>query len=184
MLSAGMTMNVAATNIGCFTHAIRQAKGQTKDCPCEVRASRRVAKTAIFGTPTCAIASKLPKLLPLTHMVHITTVYLPKLCVIACTRVDNVHVVQMLVVCWRDVTEPIVLIGHVHTNSDLDINEIAFFSLTSRGLPFMKVMAGFEYTVGAINVMQTVAYLKEIVLGVGVLSWSGRVLHMALSMGI
>ena len=39
------------------------------------------------------------------------------------------------------------LTGHVHTNAGLDNNGIAFFSLTSRGLPFIEVMAGFEYTV-------------------------------------
>ena len=53
-----------------------------------VRGSRSEAKTAIFGTPTCTIASKLPQLQLLTPMVHITTVYLPKLCVIARARVD------------------------------------------------------------------------------------------------
>ena len=39
----------------------------------DVCSSRHVAKTAIFGTPTCAIASKLPQLLLLTPMVCITT---------------------------------------------------------------------------------------------------------------
>ena len=39
--------------------------------------SRRLAKTAIFGTPTRAFASKLPQLVLLPPMVHITTVYLP-----------------------------------------------------------------------------------------------------------
>ena len=57
--------------------------------------------------------------------------------------------------------------GHVYTNTGLDNNEIAFFSLTSRGLPLMGVMAGFEYTVGEINVLPTVAYLNKIILGVG-----------------
>ena len=40
-------------------------------------------------------------------------------------------------------------------------------------------MAGFEYTVGEMKVMPTVAYLNEIVFGVGVLSWFGWALHMA-----
>ena len=51
-----------------------------------------------------------------------------------------------------------------------------------RGLPVIEVMAGFEYIVGEINVMPTSAYLNEIVLGVGVLSWSWRVLHMAFAL--
>ena len=40
-------------------------------------------------------------------------------------------------------------------------------------------MAGFEYTVREMNVMLTFAYLNEIVLGVGILSWSRWALHMA-----
>ena len=56
------------------------------------------------------------------------------------------------------------------------------FSLTSRGLPFIEVMAGFENTVGEINVMPTVADLNEIVLVVGFLFWSGRALHMAFAL--
>ena len=65
-----MTMNAAATNIGRSTRAIRhlrqlfQATGRMKiDHVVDVRTSRRMAKTALFGTPTCAIASKLPQLL-------------------------------------------------------------------------------------------------------------------------
>ena len=92
MLNAGMKMNADAMNIGCSTRAIRhirqrfQAIGRTEDRPRSGR-PRFPAKTAIFETPTRAIASKLPQLLLLTPMVHITTVYLPKLCAIACTRV-------------------------------------------------------------------------------------------------
>ena len=70
----------------------------------DVRPSRHVAKTAIFGTPTCAIASKLQQLLLLTPMIHITDVYLPRLCAIACGRVGLMHVVHVLVVFWGDVT--------------------------------------------------------------------------------
>ena len=44
------------------------------------------------------------------------------------------------------------------------------------------MMAGFGYTIGEIKVMPTVAYLNEIVLALGVLSWSGQVLHMAFSL--
>ena len=36
-----------------------------------------------------------------------------------------------------------------------------------RGLPVIEVMAGFEYIVGEMNVMPTIAYLNEIVLGGG-----------------
>ena len=70
------------------------------------------------------------------------------------------------------------LIGHVDANDGLDNNEIVFFSLTRRGLPFIDVMAEFEYTVGEMNVMPTGAYLNDIVLGVEFLSWLGRALHM------
>ena len=83
MLNAGMTMNAVAMNIGCSTRAIRhlrqrfQATERTEDRPRSRRP--RVTKTAIFGTPTCAIAFKLPQLLMLTPTVHLTTVYLPKL---------------------------------------------------------------------------------------------------------
>ena len=52
--------------------------------------------------------------------------------------------------------------ARVHTNAGLDNSGIAFFSLTSRGLPFIEVMAAFEYTVGEMKVMPTVAYLNEI----------------------
>ena len=75
MLDAGMTMNAVAMNIGCSTRAVRhlrqrfQATGKI-DHVVDVRASRRVAKTAIFGTPTRAVASKLPQLLLLTPMVQ------------------------------------------------------------------------------------------------------------------
>ena len=48
----------------------------------DVRASRRLAKTAIFGTPTCAIASKLPQLILLTPLVH----KLPKLYIFPTVR--------------------------------------------------------------------------------------------------
>ena len=46
--------------------------------------------------------------------------------------------------------------------------------LTCLGLPFIEVMAEFEYTVGEMDVMPTVAYLNEIVFGVGgsVLIWA------------
>ena len=52
------------------------------------------------------------------------------------------------------------LIGHVHINAGIYNNGIALFSLISRGLPFIEVMAGLEYTVQEM----TVAYLNEIVL--------------------
>ena len=74
------------------------------------------------------------------------------------------------------------LIGHIHTNAGLDNNGIVFFTLKSQGLPFIKVMAGLEYTVWEMNVMPTVAYLNKIVLGVGVLSWYGRASHMAFAL--
>ena len=150
-------MNVVAMNIGCsidtLGNVLKQQGLWKIDHVVDVCASRRVVQTAIFGTPTCAIASKLPQLLLLTPMVHITTVYLPKLCAIA-------------------------NFGHVHTNAGLDN---VHFS-TSRGLPFIEVMAGSEYTVGEMNVMPTVAYLNEIILRVWVLSWSGRALRMAFAL--
>ena len=73
MLNAGMTMNAVVMDIGCSTRAIRhlakcfQATGLTV---VDVLATRRVAKTAIFGTPTCAIASKLLQLF-LPSSVHV-----------------------------------------------------------------------------------------------------------------
>ena len=75
-------------NIGCSTCAIRhfrqrfQATWRTEDRP----RSRRPRVRDRY-TPICAIASKLPQLLLLTPMVYITTMYLPKLCTIAC--LDN-----------------------------------------------------------------------------------------------
>ena len=69
-------------------------------------------------------------------------------------------------------------LGMLHTNTGLDNNAIAFFSLMSSGLPFIEVLAGFEYTAGEMNVMPTV---ERNCLGVGALSWSGRALHMALT---
>ena len=60
MLNAGMTMIAVVMNIGCSTPAIRHLRpnafkqeGVRKiDHVVDVRASRRVAKTAMFGTPT------------------------------------------------------------------------------------------------------------------------------------
>ena len=46
----------------------------------------------------------------------------------------------------------------LHINAGLDNNGIGIFSLTSLGLPFIEVMAGFEYTIGEINITPTVAY--------------------------
>ena len=99
-------MNGIAMNIGCSTLVIRHLRQRFKqqgvrkiDHVVDVR-----AKTAIFGTPTWAVASKLPQLLLLTPMVHITIVYPPKMCEIACQRVGQVHVVHVLVVFWRDAT--------------------------------------------------------------------------------
>ena len=87
MLNAGMTMNTDAMNIAHVLRHLRQrfhATGRTKDRP---RNGRLRITTAIFSTPICAIAFKLPQLLLLTPMVHITTVYQHKLCAIACARV-------------------------------------------------------------------------------------------------
>ena len=93
MHNTGMTMNAVAMNIGCsralfdtLGNVFKQQDVRKIDHVVDVCASRRVAKTAIFGTPTCAIASKLPQLLLLTPMVHIT-VYLPNVCPTACTKV-------------------------------------------------------------------------------------------------
>ena len=91
MLNAGMTINTVAMNIGCSTPAIRhlrqrfQAAGHTEDRP---RSGRRRVRTRCqdryiwnthlhnrFQTATA------------TPIVHITTVYLPKLCAMACARV-------------------------------------------------------------------------------------------------
>ena len=77
MHNAGMTMNAVAMNIGCSTPfdtlgSVFQQQGARKiDHVVDVRASRRVAKTTILGTPTCAIASKLQQL-PLVKFEHIS----------------------------------------------------------------------------------------------------------------
>ena len=101
-----MTTNAAAMNIGCSTHAIRhlrqrfQATGRGRSTTWWTSSrhdvSRRVANNVIFGTPTRAIASKLPQLLLLTPMLYITIVYLPKLCAIACAR----WAMYTLSICW------------------------------------------------------------------------------------
>ena len=86
MLNAGMAINAVAVNIGCSTlfdtlgNILKQQGLRKIDHVVDIRALRRVAKSAIFRTPTCAIVSKLPQLLLPTPMVHITTVYLPKPC--------------------------------------------------------------------------------------------------------
>ena len=97
MLNAGMMMNAVANLLrildvlqvlfDALGKVFKQQDVRKIDRVLEVRASRRVAKIAIFGTPTCTIASKPPQLLLLTPMVQSKTVYLPKLCTIACTRV-------------------------------------------------------------------------------------------------
>jgi hypothetical protein len=96
-------------------NVFKQQGVQNIDHVVDVHALRRVPKTAIFGTPTCTIASKLPPLLLLhvTPLVHITTVYLPKPSAITCAR-------------------------------------------SSLGL-----MAVFEYTVGKMNLLPTLAYFNE-----------------------
>ena len=107
MLNAGMAMNAVTTDNAYSTRTVRhlrqrfQATERTEDRP---RSGRPRVTPAVFGTPTCAVASKMPQLLLLTLMVHITTVYLPKLCAIACTRVGQVQFVHVLVMFWRDVT--------------------------------------------------------------------------------
>ena len=63
----------------------------------------------------------------------------------------------------------------------LTIIEIAFIS-PRRGLPFIEVTSGFEYIVEEINVLPTVTYLNEIVLGGEALSWHGRALHMTFAL--
>ena len=87
MLNAGMTMNAVAMNIGCSTRAIRylrqrfQSTGPTEDRPRSGRPrnttrgqDRYIWNTYLrnrFQTVTAIAANTL---------VHITTVYLPKLC--------------------------------------------------------------------------------------------------------
>ena len=58
-----MTINAVAMNIGCSARAILHHRQR-------FQATRRVVKTAIFGKPTCAIASKLPQLLLLTRNIY------------------------------------------------------------------------------------------------------------------
>ena len=89
MLNAGMTMNTNTTSTGCSTRAIRHLGQHFQATVQGVRNIDHVTvvTTAIFGTPIGAIASKLPQLLLQTPMVHITIVYLPKMCAIACARV-------------------------------------------------------------------------------------------------
>ena len=73
MLNAGMTMNVLLVLFDTLGKVFKQQRVRKIDHvgPVDVCASRRVAKIAIFRTPTCAIASKLPQLLVLTPMIHI-----------------------------------------------------------------------------------------------------------------
>ena len=93
MLNAGMTMNAVVMNIGWSTRAIRhlrerfQATGRTEDRTRSglPRFTTRGQYRYIRNT-ACAIASERPQLLLLKPMVHITTVYMPKLCTIAFTR--------------------------------------------------------------------------------------------------
>ena len=94
MLNACITMNAFAANIyvllvlfDTLGNVFKQ-QGAREDRPRDgrLRVTTRV-RNAIFGTPTCAIASKLPQLLLLIPMMHITIVYLPKLCAITCARV-------------------------------------------------------------------------------------------------
>ena len=167
-----MTMNVVAMNVllvlfDTLGTVFKQQGLRRIDHVVDVRTSRHVAKTVTFGTRTFAIASKLPQLLLLTPKVHITTVYLPKLCAVGLSaRRPYVGCILARRHCVN------VLIGHVHTNAGLDNYGRVFFSLASLGLPFIEVKAGLQYTVGKMNFMSTVAYLNEIVLegGGGVLS--------------
>ena len=87
---------------------------------------------------------------------------------------QTVHIIYMFVVFWCDVTAQIILTGQVHTSAGLYNNGIASFSLTSRGLPFIEMMAGFEYTEGKMNVLPTVATSTRWFWGGdSVLVWSG-----------
>ena len=166
-----MTMNAVALYIGYSTCTIRHLRQHFKrqsvrktDYVVDVRALRCVAKTAIFGTPNCAIASKLPQLLLLTPMVHITNVYLPKLCLgegglsarhpYVCSVLARRHRVNC--VNW----------ARKYQRSHRQQWNSVLFSDDSR-FTFIEVMAGFKYTVGEMNVMPTVAYMNEIVSGVG-----------------
>ena len=60
MFNAGLTMNTVAMKYCMFYtlgNVFKQQGVRKIDHVVDVRASRRVAKTAILGTPTCAIAS-------------------------------------------------------------------------------------------------------------------------------
>ena len=87
MLNAGMTMKAVAMNIGCSTRAFRhlrqrfQATGYTEDRP-RIGRPDVTTRGQDRNIRITHIASKLPHLLLQTLMIHITTVYLPKLCAI------------------------------------------------------------------------------------------------------
>ena len=65
MINAGMTMNDVAINIACSTRAIRHLIGNVFKQEGVWKITHvvnvRMAKTAIFGTSTCAISFKLPQ---------------------------------------------------------------------------------------------------------------------------
>jgi hypothetical protein len=126
----------------------------------DIRATRLVPTTAICGTPSCAIASKLPQLLLLTPLVYISTVYLhdegglhirrPYVCSVLRRR-DHVNNVNLTRTHQRWIKN----------------NEIAFFSLTRWSVPSIELMAEFEYTEEEMNVFSDWWVLKQDRFGVG-----------------
>ena len=156
MFNAGTMMNAVAMNIGCSTRAIRHLRQR-------FQATGRRDDRPRSGRPRLTTRGQ-------SHSSTVTNTH----------GTDNNNISGQTV-CNRlreGARRPDVGCQGFGATSPRK----AFFSLTSRGLPFIEVIAGFEYTVGEMNVMPTVAYLNEIVLGVGVLSWSGRALHTTVAL--
>ena len=142
-----MTMNAIAVNIGCFTCA--QATGRAEERPrsgrpCVTRRSqdRYIRNTHLrnhFQTATATAAN-----IHNTHNNRISG---------ACTRPGGLSARRPYVGCVLARRHRVnrVNLARLHNNG------IAFFSLTSRGLPFIEMMAGFENPVREINVMSTCA---------------------------
>ena len=188
MLNAGMTMNAVAINTGCCIREIRhprqvfQATGHKKDRSRGGRPrvtthdqERYIRNTHLrnrFQTATITAAK--------THCTHNNS--------ISAQTVRN-HLREGGLSARRPYVGYV--LARLHRVNQVNwarthkhwfkqqLNSVLFFDESRCSL--IEVMTWFEYTLGKIN-MSTVAYLNEIVLGLGVLSWFGRAFDMAFAL--
>ena len=167
-------MNAVAMNVGCYIHAIRhlrQPTGPTEDWPHSglLRITMRGQNHYIQNTHLCNHFQTATATAANTHGIH-NSISAKTECY--CLHEGGLSACRQYVGCVLARRHHVNCVNWTHTHQNwLRQQWNSVFSLTSRGLWF-EAMAGFQYTIWEINIMLTVAYLNEIFLGVGILSWS------------